>query len=100
MDKKEEAFEDGRQVWEKQDTIWDEILGCIHNYRQPNCPKCKKGWLHFAGIVRMPTRNTDKGNRKKCSLTIPFLPEQQKIELLLLNGNSMPGLQSKHDKTR
>ncbi len=50
--KKEEALEDGRQVWGKQDTVWDEILECIRNYRQPNCPVCKKGRLRFAGMVR------------------------------------------------
>jgi hypothetical protein len=50
-EKKEEALEDGNQVWEKQDTVWDEILETIRNYRQPNCPQCKKGRLHFAGIV-------------------------------------------------
>jgi hypothetical protein len=50
--KKEEALDDGDRVWEKQDTVWNEILGAIRNYRQPNCPQCKKGHLHFAGIVR------------------------------------------------
>ncbi len=49
--KKEEAMEDGIRVWGKQDTVWDEIMECINNYRQPNCPACKKGRLHFAGIV-------------------------------------------------
>lgn len=48
---KEEAIEDGARVWEKQDTVWNEILECISNYRQPNCPACKKGRLRFAGIV-------------------------------------------------
>jgi len=43
---------DGRQVWVKQDTVWGEILGLIKNYRQPNCPACKKGRLHFAGLVK------------------------------------------------
>ena len=47
----EEAIEDGKQPWEKQDTVWGEILECIRNYKQPNCPQCKKGRLHFAGIV-------------------------------------------------
>ena len=51
LEKKEEAIQDGRQVWEKQDTVWDEIVACIKNYRKPNCPACKKGNLHFAGIV-------------------------------------------------
>ena len=51
-DKKEEAVEDGQQVWEKQDTVWDGILQLIKNYRQPNCPACKKGRLHFAGLVK------------------------------------------------
>lgn len=50
--KKEEALEDGARVWEKQDTVWDEILKLISTYRQPNCPACKRGRLHFAGIVR------------------------------------------------
>jgi len=51
MDKKEEALEDGRNVWEKQDTVWNEILQMILNYHKPNCPLCHKGRLHFAGIV-------------------------------------------------
>lgn len=50
-EKKEEAMEDGDRVWEKQDTVWNQILEMIRNYRQPNCPQCKKGRLHFAGIV-------------------------------------------------
>ena len=50
--KKEEALEDGTRVWEKQDTVWNEIKELIKNYRQPNCPACKKGRLHFAGIVK------------------------------------------------
>jgi len=50
--KKEEALEDGERTWEKQDTVWDEILKLIGTCRQPNCPACKKGKLHFAGIVR------------------------------------------------
>lgn len=49
--KKEEMLEDGNQVWKKQDTVWNEILEYIKNYRKPNCPACKKGRLHFAGIV-------------------------------------------------
>ena len=48
---KEEALEDGNRIWEKQDNIWDEILKLIGNYRQPNCPVCKKGRLHFAGVA-------------------------------------------------
>lgn len=51
-DKKGEALEDGNRVLEKQDTVWGEILECISNYRQPNCPQCKKGRLRFAGIVK------------------------------------------------
>jgi hypothetical protein len=48
---REQALEDGLVVWEKQDTVWDEILGWIQQYRQANCPRCKRGRLHFAGIV-------------------------------------------------
>ncbi|MEA3443786.1 MAG: transposase [Bacteroidota bacterium] len=47
----EEAIEDGRQVWVKQDTVWDEIMGWLKKYKKPNCPSCKKGRLRFAGIV-------------------------------------------------
>ena len=50
--KKEEALEDGRRIWEKQDTVWNEILELIKNHRQPNCPACKKGRLRFAGLVK------------------------------------------------
>ncbi|GET28201.1 hypothetical protein SD074_04030 [Prolixibacter sp. SD074] len=50
--RKEEALEDGGQVWERQDTVWTEILECIQNFRQPNCPVCKKGRLRFAGLVK------------------------------------------------
>lgn len=51
LDKKKEALQDGIQLWEKQDTVWDEILECIKKYRKANCPVCKKGNLNFAGIV-------------------------------------------------
>jgi hypothetical protein len=49
---KEEALEDGNQVFKKQDTVWNEILERIRNFRQPNCPACKKGRLRFAGLVK------------------------------------------------
>jgi hypothetical protein len=48
---KKETCEDGKQTWEKQDTVWNEILQIIRNYRIPNCPHCHKGRLRFAGIV-------------------------------------------------
>jgi hypothetical protein len=47
----EEALEDGKQTWEKQDTVWNELLQIISNFRKPNCPHCHKGRLRFAGIV-------------------------------------------------
>jgi hypothetical protein len=50
-DAKQEALEDGKQTWEKQHTVWNEILQIIRNYREPNCPHCHKGRLHFAGLV-------------------------------------------------
>jgi hypothetical protein len=50
--KKEEALEDGARVWEKQDTVWGQINELIKNFRQPNCPVCKKGRLRFAGLVK------------------------------------------------
>ena len=48
---RQEAIEDGIRVWEKQNTVWDEILNKMKNYQKPNCPLCKKGRLKFAGIV-------------------------------------------------
>ena len=49
---KEEVLEDGGQILEKQNTVWTEILESIRNFRQPNCPACKKGRLRFAGLVK------------------------------------------------
>ncbi len=51
QNQQQETQEDGRQVWEKQDSVWDEILGLIKNQRHPNCPACKKGRLLFAGLA-------------------------------------------------
>lgn len=48
---RQEAFEDGQPVLEKQTTVWDEIMQKIQAYKKPNCPNCKKGRLRFAGIV-------------------------------------------------
>jgi hypothetical protein len=48
---RQEAIEDGRPVFEKQDTVWGEILKKIQACQKPNCPKCKKGRLRFAGIA-------------------------------------------------
>jgi hypothetical protein len=48
---KQEAREDGKLTWEKQDTVWNELLQIIMNYRKPNCPHCHMGRLHFAGLV-------------------------------------------------
>lgn len=50
-EQKQEALEDGRQVWEKQDTIWTEIMEDIKKHIRLNCPVCKKGQMRFAGIV-------------------------------------------------
>ncbi|HEX3008399.1 MAG TPA: IS91 family transposase [Bacteroidales bacterium] len=47
----EQALEDGRQVWIKQDNVWKEILTKIQNHKKPNCPLCQKGRLLFAGRV-------------------------------------------------
>lgn len=49
--RKLEDFEDGKPVFKKHNTVWNEILQEIKDYRKPNCPNCKKGRLHFAGIV-------------------------------------------------
>lgn len=49
-DRQEEIMEDGGSVFKKQDTVWKEILILIKNYKKPNCPVCKQGRLHFAGI--------------------------------------------------
>jgi hypothetical protein len=56
--KKEGDIEEGLTVWEKQATVWDEIMQAIPGYRKPNCPVCKKGMLHFAGIVPVSHYNS------------------------------------------
>lgn len=48
---RQEAIEDGRQVWKKQSTVWNAIINMIQDFGKPNCPKCKRGRLMFAGIV-------------------------------------------------
>ncbi len=40
---KTEAIEDGRQTWEKQDTVWKQIMQQINTAIKCNCPVCKKG---------------------------------------------------------
>lgn len=52
----EEAIEDGKNVLIKRYSIWDELLKTTQEYRKPNCPCCKKGYLHFAGIVPADNR--------------------------------------------
>lgn len=47
----QEDIEDGRQTWEKQDTIWLKIMNDIKNHLKLNCPVCKKGRMQFAGVV-------------------------------------------------
>lgn len=47
----EQTLEDTGKVSIKQDNVWNEILTKIQNYKMPNCPHCKKGRLHFAGVV-------------------------------------------------
>ena len=51
VDAKQETLEDGGTVMEKQNTVWYEIKDLIKNYKKPNCPKCHKGHLRFAGIA-------------------------------------------------
>jgi hypothetical protein len=48
---KAEDIEDGKQTWEKQDTIWTEIMKKIKGHLKPNCPVCKKARMRFAGPV-------------------------------------------------
>ena len=50
-DQQQERMEDGKQIWEKQDTVWEEIMQDIKMHVQVNCPVCKKGRMQFAGIV-------------------------------------------------
>lgn len=46
-----EAVEDGNSVFEKKNTVWNEILQIIKQYKKPNCPKCGKGQMRFAGVI-------------------------------------------------
>lgn len=53
QERKSEALEDGNTIREKQHAVWGQVMKMIRQYagQKPNCPKCKKGRLHFAGIV-------------------------------------------------
>ncbi|MCP4140879.1 MAG: hypothetical protein GY755_11415, partial [Chloroflexi bacterium] len=48
---KQEDIEDGKQVWEKQDTIWTEIMEEIKKHLKLNCPVCKKGRMRFVSVI-------------------------------------------------
>lgn len=48
---KREDMEDGNTVWQKQDTVWDAIQTLMKDYKQYNCPCCKKGHLRYFGIA-------------------------------------------------
>ncbi len=50
-EQKQEDIEDGKQIWEKQDTIWSEIMEKIKTRIKPNCPVCKNGLMRFAGLT-------------------------------------------------
>jgi len=50
-EQKLEAMEDGKQIWEKQDTVWTRIMKDIKQHVKLNCPVCKKGRMQFAGKV-------------------------------------------------
>jgi hypothetical protein len=42
-DQRMEDIQDGKQTWEKQDTLWNEIMDRIRKHSKFNCPVCKKG---------------------------------------------------------
>jgi len=46
-DKKQENREDGLTTWDKQDTVWNDILEMIRGFSRPNCPQCKKGHMCY-----------------------------------------------------
>lgn len=48
---KQEDIEDGKQIWEKQDTVWNTLMDKILNHMKFNCPVCKKGQMRYAGIA-------------------------------------------------
>lgn len=50
-EQKQEDLEDGKQIWEKQDTIWTKIMKDIKNHSKFNCPACNNGRMRFAGLV-------------------------------------------------
>jgi hypothetical protein len=48
-----EQQQDGYLVYEKQNTVWEQIKYMIRDYQKPNCPQCKTGHLKFAGPVTL-----------------------------------------------
>jgi len=53
QEEKLEAIEDGKQTWEKHDTVWSEIMQQIKTAIQCNCPVCRKGRMRFSGMVSL-----------------------------------------------
>lgn len=47
IERKQEDLADGLDTYEKQDTVWNEILEMIRVRRCPNCPQCKKGYMRY-----------------------------------------------------
>ena len=47
LEKKHEDVEDRLDTYEKQDTVWNEILEMIRVRRCPNCPQCKNGYMRY-----------------------------------------------------
>lgn len=47
----DEKTEDGYTPRVKQNGIWEEIKKMMHGNKKPNCPRCKRGRLRFAGMV-------------------------------------------------
>lgn len=54
---KQEDKQDGCLTWQNC-VFWENLYQRIQNYKKPNCSKCKKGYMRFAGLVpadnRMP----------------------------------------------
>ncbi len=51
-DQNREAIEDGKQIWEKRDTVWTKIMEDIKTHMKHNCPVCHNGRMRFVGLVR------------------------------------------------
>ena len=87
------------RVWEKQDTVWDEILGLLKTTESPTALYAKKG-----GCILQESSGMYRGSLVSIQLkpsffeNIGYQNQQLKSQGFRLNGKSMPYCKKKLGK--